>query len=411
MCPDGICVFSLDPNTIQCTNNQELMCPKKLPYRCNGSEYIDSINNVNKDIFIRTGICVNDNKSCITNNGCPLYNGKQLNKCQDGLCVIDIQDCNILNSTILWNTIVCSSEQILCSNGSCMDKYEYCPSYINECILKDNYNINEIFMCGDGKCKKNMNDCNIIECPNSNPIVCNNTICVSHYSLCDTLIDKYEYITNNEKKYRCSDNIFRDKPIDCIQDILGTTINIDNNPTTSAIICWDGTIHNDNKYKCPPLPSCDIYHYRLKDGSCSENYKEYDSIKCNDNKILHQATGLCQLKNELIKQEYYGCPGTLKSISYHCPDFSCRGSLNECYIPYNKWLESFTINRDDVLINLYLYSLYQDFLPKQELVINTTALSMHLNNPNSIKTNNRNILLMIPNKLYFMNILEGATIR
>ena len=270
-CIDGSCSSIQCPISIACPSsapykcsdlscapspsfcNFQNLCPTDLPYRCQNN-----------------GFCVDNLNKCssIYKNLCPIASPIL---CKNGNCVDKIQKC----SNIYIKD--CPNNQYFCVNsGKCIDTYAECSNLINLSInnksltsnlrmlqndTNSNYSCN--FVCYDGLCTNNKEDCPPIPACNLQEIRCPSGLCQSDYNNCKNVIKN-----NDSNLNLCIDGIYRK---DC-PDYNGCG-------SDAPLQCSNGNCVKD-MIECIGYSMCEDTNrpYRCFDGSCTSSPNDCEFI-------------------------------------------------------------------------------------------------------------------------------------
>jgi hypothetical protein len=256
-CPD----LSCKRKSADC---EESKCPTNFPYLC------------------QNGICVKNINKCELKNSCPVYSPV---KCPDSPICVESKDsekkCNEISEK---NKNKIPKNKQKCPDGSLIDFGLSCP-------LENGCPKNQPNLCGNNKCK---NSCKISKCPIEAPIKCLSGICTNTISNCPS-----NYDFNRYKK--CKD--------------LG------------LISCHNGQCA-EYQEECKPTFSCSKEMFLCKDGSCRYDLSECPSENtCPPDFEFRCPNGTCE-KSEDDCLNISGCPNN-RSIKCITNGF-CVSNTQEC---------------------------------------------------------------------------------
>ena len=309
-CPNGSCAKkkSLCP-----VDNG---CPEESKYKCPGSGYCVS------DL----DICEKYESEFDESNGCPHERPYKCPKTHN--CVADNEECEDLDSA-------CSSGQYMCLDGFCSFNPDDCDLDEErgvDCIIDGRVAYcNEDF--GPDKCAITTGDCyNILNCKLNSPFRCANGDCKRYPSkssssnVCDIAISCPNY-----KPYLCADGSCVEKSSFC-KSYSGC-------PADTPFLCDDKTCSSSrddcekNHKKCPaknpvlcPNGNCGSGIYDCDEGKCP-NWLPYYCIigECKDNpRECH--------KIEMVEGAYKAIATVCRDDEFICIDGSCREKAEDCPI-------------------------------------------------------------------------------
>jgi hypothetical protein len=340
ICPDGSildeglnCPFengcflkdqTLCANNI-CEKNCDIStCPKETPIKC------------------LSGLCTNTLSNCPSNYDFNRYEHcKELNmiSCHNGQCAKYQEECKPTSS--------CSQDKFLCKNGTCKNN-------INECPIETTCPKNFSFRCPNGTCEKSEDEClNISGCPRNKPVKCfTNGYCVSNQQECKAYDKKFPMGNgcDNYRPYKCLSGKCAYDKNDCKEEFCEPHKFFCPNSgvcESSKDNCKDSKC---NKITCPLTGYC-VEDYgeciaasncnlktpnRCLDGNCrkypflfnSENESLFCSsgIECPSYRPYLCADGSCEEKSTFCKS-LNECPSDKK---IRCPDRTCASRYEDC---------------------------------------------------------------------------------
>ena len=295
-CWNGACVDSIT----NCLSVDSLsQCSGTLTYRCP-----DGTCRKNRASCSTISVCPNslpvkcfDNSCRATIDECPEYHSCGTNKvsCPDGTCAKNFDECNTI--------ITCEpSKPYLCSDGSCRAQLEDCP------IPPDCGN-NKV-QCPNGSCETSRQYCKLFgACEAKNPLRCEKNICVDDINRCGSGSERecpMGYV-------KCSNGDCKIMSSLCEEDIC---------PSNMPYRCPEGVCVPDSIY-CDNIENGCPYNepYKCPDGTCVTS-----GVLCRSNKAINNNTELCLDGSDKNQQYNEVCPlpnGCPKEKSLKCADGTC----------------------------------------------------------------------------------------
>ena len=274
LCPDGSC-----QKTGHCTQPLQRTCPKN-QYQCSDFS------------------CVASKTDCPKNKVCE----PGLSLCENGECRESCQDINT------------HPNEYRCSNGVYVENVQLCPS--------DMYVPPDYVKCPNGGVAMNSESCSYVQdsisitCPKSKSILCPDFACVSKSSECSSYIP----LCPNHKPYKCWNNECRSLMEECPTP--------PSCPKDTPLLCQNGLCVKSVD-DCTERGGDTCSQYRCYDGTCvasmelcpTHSYCGKDKVKCWNGACV-SSIDECLSTNDLET-----CTG---SLSYRCPDGSCRKSAKDC---------------------------------------------------------------------------------
>lgn len=399
LCLDGSCV----EKTSFCKSLES--CPDENQYRC----------------FDRT--CADSQRTCETkHNKCP---GLNPILCPNGNCVSDIVDCSettcpswlpykcinglcqnipgeCLFQQIQYEIIIdeegeeeeierniygniCGDEQYLCIDGTCRKNKQDCPLYQGcttlskpykcpdgSCAVSQDYcNLNSIFtkctngtnLCEDGLCRKECPEYN--GCTNEKPLMCSNGHCVSSLSECAG----YSSCISSNSPFRCADGSCVEKLSDCkslLREFGSTNIILMTYPhmeTTVPIVIGESNLQmatlnipSDTFLSESVSVESRIFIKSVPKSKYNHTFSEYDKTRYDDVLLIYPYSD----PNGNFKLDYeYTILSTVLNITAESKDL-----INDKEIVWNN--------------NLILTLLY-DFPYKHEGIVNKKVYNVNNN--------------------------------
>ena len=402
-CPsNGLCVTDLDYCDTEGEEYESNGCPIERPLKClktsscvaNKEDCKEvEVNCPPEQIMCPDGNCyqkyvdceeeTKEKNFCEEESGKPIaceskynYCAKTLGECYNSIeCKIDSPfrcpngDCKRYPSKISGKNgceigISCPNyKPYLCADGSCEEKSSFCKSY-SACSEDKPY------LCQDKTCAATKSECenNHEKCPSRNPILCENSNCVS------SIYDCNESKCPSWTPYYCIMGNCKNTPWDCQkikQEYVHNEtkiIRIDHVLATvckdNEFICIDGTCR-ENAEDCPLYAGCVNSNapYKCLNGGCAANIESCEKknnisefICPEDNELCED--GVCRKNCSLV--EYHGCPNdhpllcpngrcVMKAIEcvgesacdsaekpFRCVDGTCASSVTECKVAYRE---------------------------------------------------------------------------
>ena len=268
--------------------------------------------------------------------------------CENGNCVLSASQC----SAVAYS---CSSTQVRCLDGSCVDEYAHCG------MVEETNSQGVTEWVGSNS---------TLSCPSAAPAMCSNGACVISMADCSTNTDPATTTilgsSSASKKTSvtqvlCFDGSYRDSYQDCIafaKTVYGdNSTNDDGSPystagTSCTGFCPDGTcIVGDAAIAdaCAIVESCDVGYSRCYDGSCrlscktnSSSVASYDMFNAQaatESEEVSIAPAECNSDQELcidgVCRELGECPlyngcGYQPNYRYRCPSRECAADLASC---------------------------------------------------------------------------------
>jgi hypothetical protein len=349
-CASGYCSVS----NVQCPI-LSFKCPAETPVPCADGSCVasafqcPSVSPCGTGVRCGDGSCRDSREACPLVNTCPMVDGRQLERCDNGMCAVGPLDQT--NACIDDKTGCPANANFKCSNGACVTQASLCDALVlpsngcpldrkercsngacmanaGDCPLSNGCPRNAAFRCKDGSCLAKAEDCEVgpynLPCPSSR-VKCADESCVANANECKTLGG-----CPVGQPIRCGDGSCKALFSECSPVVACAN--------SLEVLCYDGSCVSSAKLCVPRVP-CPVGTTLCSDGSCkaqcSTGGQSGTGSGCPPGSPVLCSSGVC--KGSLsqcpsspvtpVPNLPTACP---KTAPYQCFDGSCKASYGLC---------------------------------------------------------------------------------